>query len=183
MPENRESPLCLQILTTMALRPLLLNDDPADFGQQPRAHRLISVQSSPPPGFTSTFKTYLQHKLEKITKTNNTIATLLDPSRWTHPDIPSWQMLWLLILMCLQFKDMYGMGVNIDTAWSDFAKSPLAPIRFKGMGICGAADRRFSQFIGAAVQSITPLLDRRDDNNNIIQGRLHLPSIANLFKN
>ena len=77
-----------------------------------------------------------------------------------------------------------GMGVNINTAWSDFTKSRLAlPIRFKGMGIRGAADRRFSQFIGGAVQSITPLLDRRDDNNNIIQGRLHLPSIANLFGN
>eukprot|EP00956_Cyclotella_meneghiniana_P039476 scaffold172501_cov56-Cyclotella_meneghiniana.AAC.1 len=62
------------------------------------------------------------------------------------------------------------MGVNIDTAWSDFAKSRLAlPIRFKGMGIRGAADRRFSQFIGGAVQSIIPLLDRRDDNNNILQ--------------
>ena len=54
----------------------------------------------------------------------------------------------------------------------------------KGMGIRCAADRRFSQFIGGAVQSITPpLLDRRDDNNNILQGRLHLPSIANLFGN
>eukprot|EP00956_Cyclotella_meneghiniana_P029562 scaffold72003_cov88-Cyclotella_meneghiniana.AAC.2 len=32
----RESPLRLQILTEMAMRPLLLNHDPADFGQ-PRA--------------------------------------------------------------------------------------------------------------------------------------------------
>ena len=36
---------------------------------------------------------YLQHKLEKITKTKNNIAALLDPGRWTHPDIPSPQML------------------------------------------------------------------------------------------
>ena len=49
------------------------------------------------------------------------------------------------------------------------------------MGIRGAVDRRFSQFIGGAVQSIIPLLDRRDAHNNILQGRLHLPSIANLF--
>eukprot|EP00956_Cyclotella_meneghiniana_P000825 scaffold946_cov22-Cyclotella_meneghiniana.AAC.1 len=33
----RESPLRLQILTEMAMRPLLLNNDPADFGQ-PRAY-------------------------------------------------------------------------------------------------------------------------------------------------
>eukprot|EP00956_Cyclotella_meneghiniana_P019912 scaffold34589_cov43-Cyclotella_meneghiniana.AAC.1 len=33
----RESPLCLQILTIMAMRPLLLNHDPADF-VQPRAY-------------------------------------------------------------------------------------------------------------------------------------------------
>eukprot|EP00956_Cyclotella_meneghiniana_P045744 scaffold382616_cov96-Cyclotella_meneghiniana.AAC.1 len=33
----RESPLFLQILTIMVMRPLLLNHDPADFGQ-PRAH-------------------------------------------------------------------------------------------------------------------------------------------------
>ena len=74
-------------------------------------------------------------------------------------------MLWLLILsMCLQFNagDYWlwhlhpartknfatalnehvlslvqtFMGANIDTAWSDFARSRLAlPIRFKGMGI------------------------------------------------
>ena len=52
---------------------------------------------------------YLQHRLEKITKTKNNIAALLDPGRWTHPDIPSRQMLWLLILMCLQFKGDYWL--------------------------------------------------------------------------
>eukprot|EP00956_Cyclotella_meneghiniana_P007234 scaffold9876_cov77-Cyclotella_meneghiniana.AAC.6 len=77
------------------------------------------------------------------------------------------------------------MGVNINTAWSDFAKLQLAlPIRFNGMGIHGAtADCRFSQFIGRAVQSIIPLLDHRDDNKNILQGRRHLSSISNLFGN
>eukprot|EP00956_Cyclotella_meneghiniana_P030508 scaffold77001_cov70-Cyclotella_meneghiniana.AAC.1 len=36
----RESPLRLQILTEMAMRPLLLNHDPADFGQ-PRAQVIL----------------------------------------------------------------------------------------------------------------------------------------------
>ena len=37
------------------------------------------------------------------------------------------------------------MGVNIDTAWSAFTKLRLVlPIRFKGMGIGGAADCQFS---------------------------------------
>eukprot|EP00956_Cyclotella_meneghiniana_P011492 scaffold16162_cov71-Cyclotella_meneghiniana.AAC.10 len=44
------------------------------------------------------------------------------------------------------------MGVNIDIVWSEFAKSRLAlPIPFKGIEIRGAADHRFSQFIGGSV--------------------------------
>eukprot|EP00956_Cyclotella_meneghiniana_P022009 scaffold40885_cov36-Cyclotella_meneghiniana.AAC.1 len=46
----RESPFCLQILTIMAMRPLLLNHDPADFGQ-PRAHLLAMNPSSQPSTF------------------------------------------------------------------------------------------------------------------------------------
>eukprot|EP00956_Cyclotella_meneghiniana_P021769 scaffold40167_cov64-Cyclotella_meneghiniana.AAC.1 len=41
----RESPLCLQILTIMAMRPLLLNHDPADFGQ-PRAYATYEPTST-----------------------------------------------------------------------------------------------------------------------------------------
>lgn len=74
------------------------------------------------------------------------------------------------------------MGVNTNTPWSDLAKERAAlSIWLEGMGLRGAADRRFSQFIGGAVQSIIPLLTRKDKHNNTSEGRLNILYIANLF--
>jgi len=151
----------------------------------------------------------LEKKLKKIIETNKKIAKLMDPGRWTHPDIPARQMLWLLITGCLQFKPDYWlrhlhpnltedfasgvdesihelvqmcMGINIDTSWSNIAKERARPpIRMKGLGLREATDRRFSQFIGGAAQSIIHLINRQDKRNNTIEGRLHIPCIVNML--
>ena len=35
------------------------------------------------------------------------IEKLMDPGRWPHPEIPTRQMLWVLIVTCLQFMGDY----------------------------------------------------------------------------
>ena len=63
----------------------------------------------------------LKKRLDKIVKSNNKIAELMDPGRWNHPDIPARQMLWLLVSGCLQFKPDYWLR-HIRSDWTeDFA--------------------------------------------------------------
>ena len=103
----------------------------------------------------------LKKKLDKIVKSNNKIAELMDPAKWIHPDIPARQMLWLLVSGCLQFKPDYWlrhirpdwttdfasgvdesihelvqmcMGINTNTSWSDIAKERARlPVRERGL--------------------------------------------------
>ena len=151
----------------------------------------------------------LKKKLDKIVKSNNKIAELMDPAKWNHPDIPARQMLWLLVSGCLQFKPDYWlrhirpdwtaefasgvdesihelvqmcMGINTNTSWSDIAKERARlPVRLRGLGLRGAMDRRYSQYIGGAAQSLIPLLNRQDKHNNTIVGRMHIPCIVNML--
>ena len=157
------------------------------------------------PGFV---KGCLDQRKSKILKGLEDATKLLDPGRWPHPEIPSRQMLWILTLVCFQFMGDYWLrhvrpdytadfahgidqgvlslvqtcvGVNIDT-WSDFARERMRlPMRLKGCGLREAADRRHAQFLGALVQSTMPLIDRTDEHNCTIPGRLSIPSINNLF--
>jgi hypothetical protein len=74
------------------------------------------------------------------------------------------------------------MGINTNTSWSDIAKERARlPVRFKGLGLREAKERRYSQFIGGAAQSLIPLLNRQDKHNNTIVGRMHIPCIVNLL--
>ena len=70
------------------------------------------------------------------------------------------------------------------SAWSSFARERIRlPMRLKGCGLPGAADRRHAQYIGVAVQSTPPLMDRKDKTGCTIPGRLNLPAIVTLFGN
>ena len=72
-------------------------------------------------------------------------------------------------------------GTDI-TAWSLVVQERVRlPMRMKGCGLRGAADRRYAQYIGAAVQSVPHLVDRTDEAGCVTSGRLNLPSIATLF--
>ena len=51
----------------------------------------------------------------------------------------------------------------------------------KGCGLRGTADRRRAQYIGAVVQSIPHLVDRKDETGCVTPGRLNLPAIITLF--
>ena len=51
----------------------------------------------------------------------------------------------------------------------------------KGCGQREAVDRRHGQYLGAMLQSTMPLMDRTNEGGLIIEGRLNIPSIINLF--
>ena len=117
-------------------------------------------------------------------------------------------MQWILTVTCFQFMGDYWLrhvrpdltldfataidsgvatllqtctGTDI-TAWSRVAQERVKlPMRMKGCGLREAADRRHAQYIGAAVQSIPHLVDRKDETGCITPGRLNLPAIATLF--
>ena len=64
-----------------------------------------------PIGTEGFVKTYLNQKKDNsILKGCDTILiNLLDPGIWSHPDIPTRQMLWILIHVCLQFTGDYWL--------------------------------------------------------------------------
>ena len=51
----------------------------------------------------------------------------------------------------------------------------------KGCGLRDVNNRRHAQYIGVMVQSMTPLLVRRDYNGARLKGSLHITPIANLI--
>ena len=123
------------------------------------------------------------------TSSPNAMATRI----WLSP-IQAWLLVttypfWLdrglcIWCRCESIHDLVqiSMGINTNTSWSDFAKERARlPVRFKGLGLREAKERRYSQFIGGAAQSLIPLLNRKDKNNNTIVGRMHLPCIVNLL--
>ena len=102
----------------------------------------------------------------------------MDLGRWPNPDIPSRQMLWILLVACLQFMEddwlrhvcpdyteefvagideataqLLQTCIGMDTAlWSPIAKQRLRlPIRMKGCGLRDTTDRRHAQYIRAMV--------------------------------
>ena len=111
----------------------------------------------------------IPYKSAKIRRRFDTILSLLDPGRWPHPEIPSHQMIWILIVVCLQFmgdywlrhirpdqteefareideglNTLFQMNVGIDTeTWSEFARERThLPIKLKGCDLREAEDRR-----------------------------------------
>ena len=119
-------------------------------------------------------------------------------------------MLWILVVVYLQFMgdywlrharpdftedfskgidkgvlELFETTLGINTAdWSAHAIERIRlPLGMKGRG-CGlreTVDRWHGQFAGAMLQSVLPLMDRRDSNNCSIPGRLDIPSIKDLF--
>ena len=91
--------------------------------------------------------------------------------------------------MTLEFVDAIDVGIDklfqiytgMDTSsWSVFTRERIClSIKLKGCGLRGAGDRRSAQYIGAAVWSIMPLLDRRDGRGSLTPG--HLPAVVTLF--
>ena len=52
------------------------------------------------------------------------------------------------------------------------------PMRSKALGICELEDRRNAEFIGGAVQGISYLMDRKqNDEGAMIKGRIQSPSL------
>jgi hypothetical protein len=101
-----------------------------------------------PIGSVTFVKTYPNQKMNGILKGFASISNLLSPERWPHPDLSTWQMLWILTLFCIQFMGDYWLrhicpdytaefaqgldegirkifqmciGIDIDS-WTDFAK-------------------------------------------------------------
>ena len=136
------------------------------------------------------------------------IVNLLNTGRWPHLEIPSRQMLWILKVVCFQFLGYYWLrhvrpsttrefaeaiddGISnlfqtrtgMDTSlWLTFVKERIRlPIKLKGFGLRGAADRRSGQYVGAAVQSIMPLIDRKDGTGCVILVRLYIPAVVDLL--
>ena len=60
----------------------------------------ISVRNVPV-GSEIYVKRYLEKKAGKIKCQFDEISTMLDPSKWSHPEVPTRQMLWLLTVVCL----------------------------------------------------------------------------------
>ena len=117
-------------------------------------------------------------------------------------------MLWILLLVCCQFRGDYWIrhirpdftsdfakgidedimslfktcaGMNMND-WSDFALERIRlPIKENGCGLRQAEDRRHGQYIGALAQSVLPLLDSKDANNNTTTGRLNIPCLIAHF--
>ena len=158
-----------------------------------------------PIGSQTFVETYLSEKLGKVTRGFDRVQSLLDPGRWPHPEIPSRQMLWILTLVCFQFMGDYWLrhvrpdyteafaqgidegilslvqtcvGVDIASLTEIGRERMRLPIRFKGCGLRQATDRRYAQYLGAFAQSTMHLIDRTDQNNCTIEGRLKLPSIV-----
>jgi len=156
-----------------------------------------------PIGYCEYDKEYLRQKKRNILKGYNKISTLMDPGRWPYPEIPLRQMLWILLVACLQFMGDYWLRhvrpdftkefaagideamaqllqtcIGMDTStWSSIAKQRLRlPIRMKSCGLQDATDRRHAQYIGVLVQSMLPLLDRSDSNGASPKSRLHTPN-------
>ena len=133
---------------------------------------------------------------------------LLNPGRWQHSEIPSRQMLWILMVVCLQFMGDYWLrhirpdftqefakgidkgilelfkttiGFNTDDWSSHAAEWIRLPLRMKCCGLREATDRRHGQFVGAMLQSVLLLMDQTDSNNCFIPGRLNIPANKDLF--
>ena len=62
-----------------------------------------------PVGSEAFVKAYLKQKGRKVRKGLARVSELLDPARWPHSEIPSKQMLWMLLSLCLQFTGDYWL--------------------------------------------------------------------------
>ena len=128
---------------------------------------------------------WLKAKGERIRSKVLEIGNLLDPTRITSRDILPHQCLWLLILNCLQFKGNYfvrnippqfteGLCTTLDSAidklmgqcfclkskeLSTFNKTRIhRPISLGALGGRELSHLRYTEFIGAVMDGIPPLL-------------------------
>jgi len=123
---------------------------------------------------------YLEQRQSTIQKGFGKALSLLDPGRWPHLEIPSRQLLWILMLVCFQLMGSYWMrhvrpnltkefaegigygifdllrmttGMNTND-WTVTGKMRLRlPIRDRGCGLREAADWKHAQFVGGMAQS------------------------------
>jgi hypothetical protein len=161
-----------------------------------------------PDGSRAFVTTYFAWKGTHVRRGFNVIEHLLDPGRLPHLDIPAGQMLWILTLACLQFtgdywirhvqpdytieftesidagvEQIFQMCERVDiNSWSKHVQEQInLPIQLQGCSLRMAEDRRYVQFMGGMIQSVLPLIVRKDQEGNTIPGRLHMPTVVNML--
>jgi hypothetical protein len=73
------------------------------------------------------------------------------------------------------------VGTNLDS-WLGFGHEPARlPINVKGCGQQELLDPRPAQSLGGLVQSVMPLLDQKDTDQNTIVRRLNISAVVNLL--
>jgi hypothetical protein len=78
-----------------------------------------------------------------------------------------------LFLMC------EGVDVN---SWSKHAQEQIClRIQLQGCGLQTAEDRQYVHFMGGTIQSVLPLINRKDREGNTISGCLHIPAVVNML--
>ena len=136
------------------------------------------------------------------------IKALLDPRRWTQPEIPTRQLAFLMLRNCLQFRGDYWLrhlppqmtaafAEALDEStmgffehaigdtlsrWTELGRRRLEmPVRCNGGGFRSCARRTAVQYVGNLAHGAPQLLDRTDEDDNLIPGRMHIPAIIHHF--
>ena len=140
-----------------------------------------------PVGSEGFVATYLGRKQTSIISDNDLIKALLDPRRWTQPEIPTRQLAFLMLRNCLQFRGDYWLRhlpphvtklfaeyldestmsffehVIGDTLsnWTDLGKRRLElPVRCNGGGLRTCERRAAVQYVGFLAHCAPQLLNR-----------------------
>ena len=89
---------------------LLLDEEGEPVIVDGRSVRGITVCNIPV-GSEGFVATYLGRKQTSIISDNDLIKALLDPRRWTQPEIPTRQLAFLMLRNCLQFRATIGYDI------------------------------------------------------------------------
>ena len=89
---------------------------------------------------------YLEQKKTKIVKGFDKAVSLLDPCRWPHPEIPTRQMIWVLLLVCFQNMGDYWLRHIRPDYTKQFAKGIDAGVRSLFQTCVGCDITRWSDF-------------------------------------
>ena len=161
-----------------------------------------------PIGEKAFVQAFLDKAALKIGTELSTIEERMDPDTRLSPEIPSRQCLWQLILRCLQFRGNYlarhvppqftgtfcdsidakinslintAIGVNLNSTSPFNTERCRLPVCMKGLGVRDMNRRRHSEYIGALIQGLPPLLDRSTHSGATKPGRLHTPGILRML--
>ncbi|EJK59095.1 hypothetical protein THAOC_20726 [Thalassiosira oceanica] len=151
---------------------------------------------------------YLARKQARLVNDNDMIKALLDPRRWTQPEIPTRQLAFLMLRNCLQFRGDYWLrhlppqmteafAKALDEStmgffehaigdtlsrWTDLGMRRLEmPVRCNGGGFRSCDRRQAVQYVGNLAHGAPQLLDRADTDGNVIPGRMHIPALIQHF--